>query len=380
MTSLRTWWERQSEVERFRTYTRLTSELAIAIVTIAMAASAREPWRVGALLSIALAAVLLLESRPELTLRPTERQRRLYRRTGEALLLGVVVLTVTTAHLAAADATRDAARGVGVLALWVGAMTIVSFLERRWWVMIVASVAVGVGFGGSARDMATTAALALGVGAFMVSMTALTLWALHLVEDLERARGAEAELQVAEERLRFARDLHDVVGRGFSTVAVKSELASALSRAGEAERATAEMEEVKTLAVESMEQMRALVRGYRSASLADEVAGARSLLSAARCHLTVEGSPDRVPLALHEAAAWVVREGTTNIVKHTSATAATLSLGSDGMSLTNDDASVVGEPRSGQRGLAERLAVVGASMSTAVEDGRYVLRVRWETP
>ncbi len=380
MTSPRAWWERQSEVERFRTYTRLTSELAIAVVMIAMAFSAREPWQMAALLSIALAAVLLLESRPELTLRPTDRQRRIYRRIGGALLLGVVVTAAATAHLGESDGTRDAARSVGVLAVWVAAMTIVSFLERRWWIIVVASVAVGAARGGSPRDKAVTAARAHRGGAVMVSMTALTLWALNLVEDLERARGAEAELQVAEERLRFARDLHDVVGRGFSTVAVKSELASALSRAGEAERATVEMDEVKTLAVESMEQMRALVRGYRAASLADEVAGARSLLSAAQCRLTVEGSPERVPVALHEAASWVVREGTTNIVKHTSATVATLSLGPDGMSLTNDDATDVGEPRSGQRGLAERLAAVGASMSTSVEDGRYVLRVRWEKP
>lgn len=85
-----------------------------------------------------------------------------------------------------------------------------------------------------------------------------------------------------------------------------------------------------------------------------------------------------MPHRFHEVAAWVVREGTTNIVKHSSARTATLTLGAEGMSLRNDAIrSAAGAP-SGQLGLSERLAAVGASMTTATLDDIYVLEVRWE--
>jgi len=203
---------------------------------------------------------------------------------------------------------------------------------------------------------------------------------LRIVDDLEAAKDVGAELRLAEERLRFARDLHDVVGRGFSAIAVKSELAATLLRSGAADRAGTEITEVKALAVESMKEMRQLVRGYRDIDLAGEVAGARSLLSATGCTLLVEGDLDKVPARLHEVAAWVVREGTTNVVKHSSATSATLAFGAVGMSLRNDGVTGATKERSGLRGLAERLAAYGAGLETATSDGQFVLDVRWEAP
>ncbi|WP_415847290.1 sensor histidine kinase, partial [Tsukamurella strandjordii] len=152
-----------------------------------------------------------------------------------------------------------------------------------------------------------------------------------------------------------------------------------LVRAGAADRAATEMDEVKSLAVTSMEEMRSLVRGYRDVDLAGEVAGARSLLAAAGCRLTVTGSPDDVPTRFHETAAWVVREGTTNIVKHSTASAAELTLRADGLELRNDGApdAPSGAP-SGLAGLAERVHTVGAQLRTTGEAGDFVLAVTWE--
>ncbi|MET0447345.1 MAG: histidine kinase, partial [Aeromicrobium sp.] len=217
------------------------------------------------------------------------------------------------------------------------------------------------------------------IGVFVVGLTHLTLWGLRMVDDIERTKDVEAELQLAEERLRFARDLHDVVGRSFSAIAVKSELAATLSRTGDADRATAEMNEVKAIAVESMEEMRTLVRGYRDIDLEGEVAGARSLLSATGCRLVVEGDPAKVPSHLHEVAAWVVREGTTNIVRHSSATTATLSLGAAGMVLRNDGARGETNERSGLLGLAERLAAHGATLDTTASGDEFTLEITWVT-
>ncbi|WP_375001137.1 sensor histidine kinase [Aeromicrobium sp. CTD01-1L150] len=376
----RAWWDGLSDPERFRIYTRLTSEVALGGVAVTMAFSVRGPWQSLALLVVALAAVLALESQPELSGRPVTPRRRWARRLGAALLIAVSVINTVIVRTTDEDSRIDDARTVGIITLLVAAMALVTFLRHRWWIAVGLGVLAGLAYGDWPAGVVTTALPAAALSVFMVAVTLLTLWGLQVVEDLEHARSVEAELQVTQERLRFARDLHDVVGRGFSAVAVKSELAATLSRAGDTGRATAEMDEVKALAVESMEQMRTLVRGYRDISLASEVAGARSLLSAAGCRLSVEGEADRVPQEFHEVAAWVVREGTTNIVKHTSASQATLALGPEGMTLTNDDAGDVGPARSGHIGLAERLDAVGATMSTAVEDDRYVLQVRWESP
>ena len=124
--------------------------------------------------------------------------------------------------------------------------------------------------------------------------------------------------------------------------------------------------------------MRALVRGYRDIDLREEVAGARSLLSAVECVLVVEGDPAAVPARYHDVAAWVVREGTTNIVEHSAATSATLILGTAGMSLRNNRPHTTLGERSGLRGLAERLEPVGATLEAGLDSGEFVLEIHWE--
>ncbi|MGJ9413205.1 sensor histidine kinase [Aeromicrobium sp. CF4.19] len=379
MNRVTTWWNGLSDTERFRFYTRFTVEVAIAGTAVVMAASMRGPWQSVAAVVCGVAALLALEARPELTSWTSRTQQRWLAITAVTLLAGVTVAAAVLLRSTEGSATVADTRTVGLFALILAVMAVVAFLPHRWLIVIGLGVASGPAFGESPMNMALTAVLGAGLGVFAVGTMVLTLWGIQVVDDLERARSVEAELQVTQERLRFARDLHDVVGRGFSAIAVKSELAAALSRAGAPERAAAEMDEVKAVAVDSMEQMRSLVRGYRDISLAAEVAGARSLLSAAGCHLDVQGEAAKVPQACHEVAAWVVREGTTNIVKHTSAKDATLTLGVDGMSLRNDDAGADSGARSGQIGLAERLAEVGATMTTAVVDDHYVLEVRWAT-
>jgi two-component system sensor histidine kinase DesK len=301
-----------------------------------------------------------------------------------ATIISVWLGAAVVGNLADAESTVDAMRTTGIFAVLLGALSIVPFLPRVWWIVLGISVLNGAAFG-SSPIAGTQLALVTGVvAAFLVATTLVTLWGLEVVDELDRAKTVEARLQVAEERLRFSRDLHDVVGRGFSAIAVKSELAATLSRAGATDRAATEMDEVKTLAVESMNQMRELVRGYRDINLDGEVAGARSLLAAAGCLLTVEGDPARVPGQFHEVAAWAVREGTTNIVKHSAATMATISLGEAGMSLRNNGIPEAYEDardpaqQTGLRGLAERLDHVGATLDTTTSGADFVLEIQWE--
>lgn len=376
----KSWWDGLSDPERLRIYMRSGS----AVITVAIAAvmvitaEVREPWQILALVVVAVAGVLVLESRPELSMWMAAAWQKRARRIGIGLIAAVVVADALVVRISDSEAVVADAGAVGIFALVVSSMAVVTFLEYRWWIAIGLGLLAGLAYGVTPVDVIRLAVFAVVLNCVTVALTLLTLWHLRVVDDLERARSAESELKVAQERLRFARDLHDVVGRGFSAVAVKSELAATLIHAGDTDRAAAEMEDVKTLAVESMERMRALVRGYRDVSLASEVAGARSLLLAAGCRMTVEGEADAVPQEFHEVAAWVVREGTTNIVKHTSASQATLSLGHEGMILSNDDATAVGPARSGHTGLVERLDAVGATMRTTVTDGCFALQVRWE--
>lgn len=373
------WWGALTNVDRYRIYTRLTCQGVLVGIAVAAAVAMDELWPAAASVVASVLAVCALEARPELSLWPGPRLRRVVTVASTALLalllVGCVVATRGSAGAAASDGRSSAVYVVVMLAL-----AVIPFLPWRWWILVGMAVAVGSALADSPSEAVRLTATVLAVGVCVVVAMLVSLWALRVVEDLEHARAAEARLQVAEERLRFSRDLHDVVGRGFSAVAVKSELASTLARAGERERAAHEMDEVKVLAVESMDQLRGLVRGYRGISLVSEVEGARSLLSSVGCRLTVEGDPDRVPERFHEVAAWVVREGTTNIVRHSSATVATLALGAEGMSLRNDAPRGAPGRASGQRGLAERLAAVGATMTTSSSDGTYVLDVRWEAP
>lgn len=102
----------------------------------------------------------------------------------------------------------------------------------------------------------------------------LSLWVLGVVFELREARDVQARLAVAEERLRFGRDLHDILGRNLSVIALKSELAVQLARR-ERPEAVDQMIEVQRIAQESQREVRDVVRGYREADLRVELEGAR---------------------------------------------------------------------------------------------------------
>ena len=382
MMRVASWWRELSGPVKFRLYTLLTLEGAIAAVVVVSAATAEVPWSAAGIVVCGAAAVVAVQAQPALSGSPAVGFRRWALSAGAAILLSIWGICAIIANVASAESVVEAARVTGIFAALLATLSIVSFLRRRWWIVVGISIVSGAALGASPAAGLRLAAVMFLIGGFLVATTLLTLWGLEVVDDLERAKGVEARLRVAEERLRFSRDLHDVVGRGFSAIAVKSELAATLSRGGAGDRAAAEMDDVKALAVESMDQMRELVRGYRDINLDGEVAGARSLLAAAGCVLVIEGDPAAVPAQFHEVAAWVVREGATNIVRHSSATSATLTIGAAGMSLRNNGTPIghVGDPddHSGLSGLAERLAYVGAGLDTTRNGETFVLEIQWE--
>ncbi|MEW2575057.1 sensor histidine kinase [Streptomyces syringium] len=163
--------------------------------------------------------------------------------------------------------------------------------------------------------LAATAFLAL----WSVSVVRTSAWVLAVMWELDAARGAQARLAVAEERLRFGRDMHDVLGRNLAVIALKSELAVRLAGRG-SPAAVDEMTEVQRIAQESQREVRDVVRGYRGADLHTELAGARSVLAAAGIDCRIDDKAgDELPAAAQSALAWVVREATTNVLRHADA-------------------------------------------------------------
>jgi two-component system sensor histidine kinase DesK len=135
----------------------------------------------------------------------------------------------------------------------------------------------------------------------------------------EVARLAAADA-VAEERLRFARDLHDLLGHSLSVIVLKAELARRRLERGEHDEARDEVNDLEQVARRSLEEVREAVTGYRVRSLDAELSGAREVLEAAGIDVKIAVASDAaLPSDIDQLLAWVVREATTNIVRHSSA-------------------------------------------------------------
>jgi two-component system, NarL family, sensor histidine kinase DesK len=202
-------------------------------------------------------------------------------------------------------------------------------------------------------------------------------WMLRVLLELQAAHEDRAALTVAEERLRISRDLHDVLGRTLTTIAVKSSLAGELVDRGGAERAAQEIAGIRRIAEEAGHEMRRVVRGEHRTTWDDEVTGARSLLESAGIRCTVSGDP--VPEGRAEALAWVVREAVTNVLRHSAATQVTLATThEDGellLTITNDgvtDAQSAARAGTGLDSLSKRISALGGHV-TARRDGSWFL-------
>lgn len=196
--------------------------------------------------------------------------------------------------------------------------------------------------------------------------------------ELRAARDEIATLAVAEERARLARDLHDVLGHSLTTITVKAGLARRiLESSGSDSPAVAELRDVEHLSRTALAEVRSTVSGYRKASLAAEVVGARAALAAAEIEADLPHAVDNVPAALQEPFAYVLREGVTNVLRHSDAGHCSVRLG-DSWIEVRDDGVQPGQSTGfghGLSGLAERLAQVGGSLDAGpCPEGGFRLR------
>jgi two-component system sensor histidine kinase DesK len=158
-----------------------------------------------------------------------------------------------------------------------------------------------------------------GVGLLMLVMRDLRVRNVELNE----ARAELADLAVAKERERFARDLHDLIGHSLSVIALKAELAGRMLADGPHDAAT-EVAEVEQVARTALREVREAVSGYHQPTLDGELAGARMALSAAGIEADVEEARVLLDPAVEAVLAWTVREGATNVIRHSGAHHCTL--------------------------------------------------------
>lgn len=239
----------------------------------------------------------------------------------------------------------------------------------------------------------------LGMAWLAFPAAAIGLWSTAFVgqaaavAQLRAAREDLARLAVAEERLRFARDLHDLLGQSLSSIALKSELARRLLPTAP-DRATAELTDIEHLARRSLREVREAVAGYRQPTLTEELDGAREVLDAAGIDCRIENATGPLPKQVEAVLAWTVREGVTNVIRHSRARRCDLRLaerdGTARAEVTDDgrghlpardgpggpDAEGSASGGSGLSGLAERVSGLGGEFEArSLPGGGFGLRV-----
>lgn len=225
------------------------------------------------------------------------------------------------------------------------------------------------------------------VGAIVVAFG----WSAANSQQLRLAREEMARASaVNEERLRIARDLHDLLGHNLSLIALKSELARRLIAVAP-ERAANEIGDIEQAARTALQEVREAVANYRTPTLASELHNARAILEAAGVSVQFEGGEQAAPyriLPQHVEAtlSWALREGVTNVIRHSRAHHCTILLvrGPDMASVTVTDdgvgileASGTIAAGNGLRGLAERVAALGGDcVAGPYSGGGYRLLVK----
>ncbi|MFF8833843.1 sensor histidine kinase [Streptomyces sp. NPDC015130] len=391
MSRLTGWWTRRGSAAKVELYTRWSFHFftvieigSIALVPLAEAGDGLTARPLGLPLGLALALFVCAHAALTAVLSSRALDWALDRRDRPVrLATALVALTaggaLTVIALRATGVLADPAVGTavvtGIVVFSLGGLVLCVRRPRR---MLYVVPAVALATGGAIAVMGLHPAEGLGsaigilLGGYgLAAACGFSGWLMKIVWELERSRDLKARLAVAEERLRFGRDLHDVMGRNLSVIALKSELAVQLARR-ERPEAVDQMIEVQRIAQESQREVRDVVRGYREADLRVELEGARGVLGAAGidCAIASPFGPTgtELPDEVQSALGWVVRETTTNVLRHGDARRCAISVREEEdevlLTVENDGA---GQP--GTEGGARGGTGPGSSSSTGLGSG-----------
>ncbi|MCW7991291.1 histidine kinase, partial [Streptomyces platensis subsp. clarensis] len=213
------------------------------------------------------------------------------------------------------------------------------------------------------------AAINVAYGTFISAMvTAAVLTLSETVKELRATREQLARTAVEKERLRFSRDLHDLLGHTLSVIVVKSEAARRLAPR-DLDAALSQITDIESVGRQALTEIREAVTGYREVPLAAELDRARDALSSAGIEPVVRRSGPPLEPQTEALLGWVVRECATNAVRHSRATRCEIELGGtpERVRLTvtdNGRGAGEGTPGSGLKGLRERVEAAGGTLES----------------
>jgi two-component system sensor histidine kinase DesK len=249
-----------------------------------------------------------------------------------------------------------------VLGGWLAAAAIAGplvYLAIEWAQLFPPHAVVATYFYWVTYDAATSVATVavLYVSARLVKMTG----------ELRGTRIALAEIAVGRERLRVSRDLHDLLGHSLSAISLKGDLATRLLQR-DPSAAVAEIASLTEVAREALAGLRNLTNDGGKVTLAHELGDARTLLAAAGVAVSIRGDLRGIPTAAETILAWAVREGTTNILRHATASTVSITLerrdGLARLEILNDGARYAGrEGGHGLYGLADRMRELSGTLA-----------------
>lgn len=246
-----------------------------------------------------------------------------------------------------------------------------TILRHRWLAAGLLGLAVAACLIAVWRDDSTSTPWTLGYGTFISgAVTAAILTLSETVMELRATRQELARTAVEKERLRFSRDLHDLLGHTLSVIVVKSEAARRLAP-HDVDAALLQVADIESVGRQALTEIREAVTGYREGSLATELDRARSALTATGIQPSVRRSGPPLAPQTEALLGWVVRESVTNIVRHSTAT--TCAFVVEGtpdrvrLTVTDDGRTPAAPPTpgiggTGLKGLTERLATAGGSL------------------
>jgi two-component system sensor histidine kinase DesK len=214
---------------------------------------------------------------------------------------------------------------------------------------------------------------------FGTLVATLAIWgitqAINRNIEILSVREENARLALDDERNRFARDLHDILGHSLTVITVKAELANRLIDVDH-ERARAEIADLERLSRDALADVRRAVDGYRELTLPGELARARTALSAAEITADLPNSTDEVPTDRRELFAWTVREGITNVIRHSGAQRCTVILAEHEVEVRDDGRGAASAGvGNGLTGLRERAAALGGTVITQPLQPGFSLKV-----
>jgi two-component system sensor histidine kinase DesK len=250
-------------------------------------------------------------------------------------------------------------------------------------VPVTAAVAGATTAVGGADDGGTGALVLslLGIGAAMVAMGEI----MRANRELHDARAELARLAVADERERFARDLHDLLGHSLSVISLKAQLARK-RLPDDPHAAATDVADIETVSRDALREVREAVSGYHKPVLDTELLGARTALDAAGIETTIDRPAVELPSEVEAVLAWTVREAATNVIRHSGARHSTIrlvpALDQASVEIVDDGRGVNGADGGGTglTGLKERLARAGGRLEAGPRDDGPGFRVRAIVP